>query len=105
MTWRGNRDALKLALLVTVVMVTAATAHAWYPRECCGEIDCAPVERVEDLAEGALRVTSRVGTTVVPAAFPRQVSPDQQLHICMVRYSHLDDMRPVCFFVPPAPPS
>ena len=24
------------------------------------------------------------------------------MHICMIRYSHFDDMRPVCPFVPPA---
>jgi hypothetical protein len=106
MAWRGSRDALISALLAAVLMAPVATAHEWYTRECCGEVDCAPVERVEELAEGALRVTSRVGTTVVPAAFPRQASPDQQMHICMVRYSHLDEMRPLCFFVPPmAPPS
>ena len=66
-------------------------------------MDCAPVERAETLPNGGLRVTSRVGTTIVPPSFPRQESPDQFMHICMVRYSHLDDMRPVCFFVPPEP--
>jgi hypothetical protein len=53
------------------------------------------------LPDGSLRLTSRVGTTDVPTSFPRLESPDQQMHICMVRYSHLDGMRPVCFFVPP----
>jgi hypothetical protein len=53
------------------------------------------------LPDGSLRLTSRVGTTDVPTWFPRLESPDQQMHICMVRYSHLDGMRPVCFFVPP----
>jgi hypothetical protein len=24
------------------------------------------------------------------------------MHICMIRYSHFDDMRPVCLFVPEA---
>ena len=110
MALRGRPDALKLGLILMAVlaMTRAATAHGWYSRQCCGDMDCAPVERVEALRDGALRVTSRVGTTVVPAAFPRQESPDQQMHICMVRYSHLDEMRPVCFFVPPtasAPPS
>src|SRR5262245_25620082 len=106
MAWRGSPDALIRALLATLLMAPAASAHAWYTRACCAETDCTPVERVEHLANGALRLTSRVGTTVVPAAFPRQASPDQHMHICMVCYSHLDDMRPLCFFVPPtAPPS
>ena len=67
-----------------------------------GTIDRAPVERAERLPDGSLRLTSRVGTTVVLASFPRLPSPDGQMHICMIRYSHFDDMRPVCLFVPPA---
>lgn len=82
-------------------MTGAAVAHDWYPRECCHDVDCAPVERAEPLPDGSLQLTSKVGTTVVPASFPRHESPDRQMHICMVRYSHLDSMRPVCLFVPP----
>jgi hypothetical protein len=63
---------------------------------------CAPVGRVKVLREGAQRVTSRVGTTVVPARFPRQESPNQNMH-CMVRYSHFADTRPVCFFAGSTP--
>lgn len=88
-------------LAAAVPMAGAAAAHGWYPRECCHDMDCAPVELVEPLPDGSLRLTSKVGTTLVPASFPRQPSPDQQMHICMVRYSHLDSMRPVCLFVPP----
>ncbi len=91
-----------LGLFAAIVMIQAAAAHDWYPRECCHDVDCAPVERVEMLADGVLRLTSRVGTTDVPASFPRQPSPDDQMHICMVRYSHFDGMQPVCLFVPPA---
>ena len=84
------------------VSIPAAVVHHWYPRECCRDNDCAPVERAERLPDGSLRLTSRVGTTVVLVSFPRQPSPDGQMHICMIRYSHFDDMRPVCLFVPPA---
>ena len=87
--------------VVSALSILPAVAHDWYPRECCSAQDCALVERAESLPNGSLRLTSRVGTTVVPASFPRQPSPDGQMHICMVRYSHLDDMRPVCLFVPP----
>jgi hypothetical protein len=75
-------------------------AHEWYPRECCANLDCAPVERAEPLPDGSMRVTSKVGTTVVPVSFPRRQSQDTQMHICMARFSHLDNMRPVCLFVP-----
>jgi hypothetical protein len=99
---KSRLEALSLAAAM-LVLAPAALAHEWYTRECCGDMDCAPVERAEALPDGGLRVTSRVGTTVVPASFPRQESPDAQMHVCMVRYSHFDDMRPVCFFVPPTP--
>jgi len=91
-----------IGFIAGTCLIPAAVAHDWYPRECCSDQDCAPVERSESLPDGSLRLTSRVGTTVVPAAFPRQQSPDGQVHICMVRYSHFDEMRPVCLFVPQA---
>src|SRR5215813_258087 len=99
---RSRYEPVKLGLIGLILMVPAAAAHEWYPRECCHNLDCAPVERAELLPDGSLRLTSRVGTTVVPASFPRQESPDNQMHVCMARFSHLDDMRPVCLFVPPA---
>jgi hypothetical protein len=93
--------SMSLAFIAAMLMIPAAVAHDWYPRECCRDNDCAPVERAEALPDGSLRLTSRVGTTIVPVSFPRQASPDHQMHICMIRFSHFDDMRPVCFFVPP----
>jgi len=87
-------------IVAAVAIVAPVAAHEWYPPECCHGLDCAPVERAESLADGALRLTSKVGTTVVPASFPRQESPDDRVHICMARFSHFDAMRPVCLFVP-----
>jgi hypothetical protein len=97
------RNLMRLILLAGTVIASDAMCHEWYPRECCGDTDCAPVDRIESLPGGFLRLTTRVGTTDVPPGFPRQHSPDGQMHICMVRYSHLDNMRPVCLFVPDAP--
>ena len=97
------RNLPMLGLLVGTAMNSAASCHEWYPRECCGKMDCAPVERIEKLPGGVLRLTTKVGTTDVPPGFPRQQSPDGETHVCMVRYSHLDNMRPVCLFVPDAP--
>src|SRR5216683_478770 len=97
--WRMSANVLMgLVVSAATLLVSGATAHEWYPRECCGNLDCAAVERVELLADGSKRLTSRIGTTVVPASFPRQASPDNQMHICMLRYSHLDGMRPTCLF-------
>src|ERR1700704_848407 len=99
---RDSRASVVMATALTAatLMVSGAAGHDWYPRHCCGNVDCAPVERVELLPDGSLRLTSRVGTTIVPTSFPRQPSPDDQMHICMVRYSHLDGMRAICLFVP-----
>jgi hypothetical protein len=91
-----------MACGLALAVAGPAVGHHWYPRECCNNIDCALVEQVEVLPGGVLRLTSSVGTTEVSPSFPRQASPDERMHICMVRYSHFDGMRPVCFFVPPA---
>jgi hypothetical protein len=87
-------------IVPALLMTTAVAAHDWYPRECCHKLDCAPVDRAELLPNGSLRLTSKVGTTVVPPSFPRQQSQDHQMHICMARFSHLDYMHPICLFVP-----
>jgi hypothetical protein len=94
--------AARIAFAGALVVAAPADAHDWYPRACCHDVDCAPVDQAETLPDGSLRLTSRVGTTDVPPSFPRQDSPDGHMHICMVRYSHLDGMKPVCFFVPSA---
>jgi hypothetical protein len=102
MARRRANASTTLSLIAATLIVPAATAHEWYPRACCHDLDCAPVERAESLPDGSLRLTSKVGTTDVPPSFPRQQSPDDRMHICMVRFSHLDGMRPVCLFVPRA---
>src|SRR6266849_1927811 len=80
----GRANAVtKTALIAATLVVSGAAAHDWYPRECCSNVDCALVQRVEPLPNGSLRLTSRVGTTDVPASFRRQPSPDDQMHICM----------------------
>jgi hypothetical protein len=101
MVCRSASTTAWLGLVAAMLMASPVAAHDWYPRACCHDMDCAPVERAETLPDGSLRLTSRVGITDVPPSFPRQESPDGRMHICMARYSHFDGMRPVCFFVPP----
>ncbi len=80
-------------------------------------MDCAPVEKVEMLpgpaiasmlsspaqadALGAMLVTTRHGSVVVPANFPRRESKDNQMHACM-RPGQGGSMRLICIFMPPA---
>ena len=102
--------------LAAMLVATPAVAHDWYPMECCHSMDCAPVERVEMLPGtafsalgssayaaplGGMLVTTKHGSVVVPANFPRRESKDGQMHACM-RPGHKGYMKLICIFLPPA---
>ena len=107
---------------VLLAVATPAAAHDWYPMECCHAMDCAPVERVEMIpgpaitsllgtpaqanALGAMLVTTKHGSVVVPANFPRRESKDSRMHACMRQtFNHktlVTEMRLICIFLPPA---
>ena len=109
-----SRNWLLAALLAAA---TPAAAHDWYPMECCSGMDCAPVEKVEILqapaiasflptqaqasAVGGMLVTTKHGSVVVPANFPRRESKDSRMHACM-RPGQNESMRLICIFLPPA---
>jgi hypothetical protein len=91
-----------------------AEAHDWYPMECCSGMDCAPVEKVEILPlqsagimgsnmslPGTMMITTKHGTVIVPANFPRRESKDNQMHACM-RAAPGGNMRLICLFIPPS---
>ena len=104
---------LILACLLVLACIFQVRAHDNYPMECCGGQDCAPVDKVEMLAgsyaTGALSlspvpvmlVTSKHGTVVVPANFPRRESKDGRIHVCM-RPAEAGTMKVLCVFFPPA---
>ena len=109
-----NKNWFFAVLLATA---TPATAHDWYPMECCSGMDCAPVEKVEMIPSpgiasllstpaqamplGAMLVTTKHGSVVVPANFPRRESKDGRMHACM-RPGQGGTMRLICIFMPPA---
>jgi hypothetical protein len=77
-------------------------------------MDCAPVEKVEMLPGpsiasitggpvglGAMAVTTRHGSVVVPDNFPRRQSKDHRMHACM-RPGPGGTMRLICIFLPPS---
>ena len=106
-------------LLGALLLATAtpAAAHDWYPMECCSGMDCAAVEKVEILQGpaiasflptpgqsspvGGMLVTTKHGSVVVPANFPRRESKDSRMHACM-RPGPNGTMRLICVFLPPA---
>ena len=105
--------AKKWLLAALLVAGTPAMAHDWYPLECCHGMDCAPVEKVEFVptpasttGTGALTVpslmmvTTKHGSVLVPATFPRRESKDNRMHACM-RPSD-GGMRLLCLFIPPS---
>jgi hypothetical protein len=101
-------------LLAFLLAATPAAAHDWYPLECCHEMDCAPVDRAEIVptpttadapgaASGpsAMVVTTKHGTVLVPANFPRRESKDHRMHACMLPGAG-GQMQLICIFLPPS---
>jgi hypothetical protein len=106
----------KWLLAAVLAAATPAAAHDWYPMECCHGMDCAPVEKVEMIpgpgmasllsapaqaSLGEMLVTTKHGSVVVPANFPRRESKDHRMHVCM-RPGQNGSMRLICIFLPPA---
>src|SRR5262245_52867576 len=103
------RQAARCTVAVTVAVTGVghlANAHSWYPRECCHEIDCAPVDTaiwVTPAGGGPsqLHVTSKHGKAVIPRGFSTRDSKDSRMHICM-GYDEFGNPAVLCFFVPPS---
>jgi hypothetical protein len=104
----------KIWLSALLLAASPAAAHEWYPIECCHEMDCAPVEHVEIVptpttsnSKGApagppeMVVTTKIGTVLVPASFPRRESKDNRMHACMMPGPG-GQMQLICLFIPPS---
>jgi len=116
-TEQGTSMSKKWFLAAALAVATPAAAHDWYPMECCHAMDCAPVDKVEMLpgpsiasmlstpaqadSVGGMLVTTRHGSVIVPANFPRRESKDNRMHACM-RPNPNGGMRLICIFFPPA---
>lgn len=84
---------------------TPIEAHGWYPKECCDDRDCAPVDSVVRFVPAGgglpqLVVTSKHGTAIVPQDFPVRQSKDGRMHVCM-RHDPFGAMDVMCLFMPP----
>lgn len=79
-----------------------ASAHLWYPKECCNEQDCFRAIRVKHLADGSLYFeTGHAGEilVIVPPQFERMLSQDRDYHVCVYRDAQ-GKYHPRCVFVP-----
>jgi hypothetical protein len=106
--WRNWAAVAPLGLAFACVFwFTPAQAHDWYPKECCHDNDCAPVEslsRSSSLAASSelpnMVVTTRHGTAIVPPNLPRRASKDNRMHACM-NPGPMGRMQVICIFTPP----
>jgi hypothetical protein len=93
-----------VCLLAAALMLVsgAATAHSWYPKECCHDKDCHPVQCAE------LKVTANgdvmwKGVLYFSAPMMRD-SLDGQCHVCVEEglNASVIPYLPICVFVPHA---
>ena len=98
------------SIVATIALAAPAYAHSWYPKDCCNDGDCAPVESVTRFVPAGggspqLIITSRHGSAiVVPESYPVRESKDGRMHVCL-RHSPSDpfgDIEIVCLFIPPS---
>lgn len=81
----GDRRVAPMVAFAGLLCLAAGVhAHDWYPRECCGDGDCAPADNVVRRDDGSYLVTSRGMSIVIPADYNQwRVSPDARLHVCI----------------------
>ncbi len=92
--------SVKRLFLLLALTATPAAAHDRYPWDCCSGMDCAPVDKAVLLPDSAMMVTTKHGTTIVPATFPKRDSQDNRMHVCMRPAD--GGMKTICIFFPPA---
>ena len=87
----------------TVSWGTRANAHSWYPKECCSNDDCMPVENIETDARGDTIVIVGHHRIKIPRSLRVRSSPDGRSHICfrVVTEPEVDSFTmPLCLFQP-----
>ena len=100
--------ALAIAALLGAASFSAArapaSAHEWYPVECCAGYDCMRANAVVSDRLGNMTVIVGDRRIAIPPGFVVQVSPDSQIHVCF--HSSIDEMDgsplvvPDCLFLP-----
>jgi len=86
-------------VLLATASSTVATAHSWYPIECCSGRDCMRVDRVERTSDGGMRMFAGSIQVQVPKGFTQRPSRDNDTHVC-VRENGDGTYVPRCVFVP-----
>lgn len=92
-----------VCLLAAALMLFsgAATAHSWYPKECCHDKDCRPVP----CAELSYRDKDVVWRKHIYFSGPMvKESKDGECHVCVNEglTANIIPYQPLCVFVPQA---
>jgi hypothetical protein len=114
-----NRALFLLTVLVCACVILGAGIMSALPHsdgamtydpDCCHNMDCAPVDKVEQVPTSlasmftivpgnalpsTMVVTTKHGTVAVPPNFPLRQSKDARMHAC-IRQNKL-----ICLYMPP----
>lgn len=98
----GGAEMIRaLVILVLLGLIVPALSHSFYPKECCSDTDCAPLDasRVQVTPSGYVID----GTETVP--FSKALfSPDEHYHACWPRvclaWTCSRGSKLGCFFAP-----
>jgi hypothetical protein len=104
---KAMKISVSAIFAVTIFGATApsASAHDWYPHECCHDKDCAPVESmtlITPAGGGApyMVVASKHGKAILRRDFPTRESKDSRMHVCLGQYD-TGEKEVICIFIPP----
>lgn len=98
-----SRSAVPALMLALSLLGSPAGAHGWYPHACCHDQDCGPVTALEYLRDGGMKVTTSIGTAVVPKGYTIQPSLDGKAHACIRQIGPDEEhfgFMVVCLFLP-----
>lgn len=103
----GKQHGLALGFAFLLAIATSAidaTAHSWYPKECCSNYDCVPADALV-MTEGGGRIVVVGHTQIsIPEGFTARASPDGRIHICFRTLAGEQNgdpnFLPLCLFVP-----
>lgn len=84
---RVIRKVFPLVLVLCFVPVPSASAHDWYPPECCSGKDCSsvPCGELDEDGNGHVHYTTPGGTKILIPKSRVMMSQDDKCHICYYR--------------------
>ena len=98
----SRQSALRTVMLscaIHVLLLASASAHSWYPNDCCSGFDCMPADSIHSDRLGKVVVVGKVRVRV-PANFSPRPSPDGRVHVCFTD-GEFGVPLARCLFLPP----